>query len=259
MEGWCKRRSVKSACCAVGLATATSAAAYDDRPADEWKFEATPYFWAAGMSGWTRVGSRTPTMRVDTDFSQIWDHLDFGGMGSFEARKGRWGILFDAIYVKVSQRTRPLAEGFIGSVDATLKQTILQGAGAYRVLDSPKTPVDVLAGVRYTYVDGDLNFPSSRLLPEGPNFSRSVNWADGFVGVRAAYALTDNWSVIGYADAGTGGSDYSWQIIAGTNYDFTKSVVGKFGYRIISMKYESDNFLYNIKTQGLYLGVGIRF
>ncbi|OZI60166.1 hypothetical protein [Bordetella genomosp. 11] len=227
--------------------------------ADTWKFEATPYFWAAGMSGWGRVGARTPTVRFDTDFSQIWDHLDFGAMGTFEARKGRWGILFDAFYVKVSQRSEPLARGALGTVDTTLQQTILQAAGAYRVFDSPKTPVDILAGARYTYLDGDLDFSKSRLLPAGPSRSGNVDWVDGFVGVRASYALTDKWSLVGYADAGTGGGDYSWQVLAGTNYEFSKSLVGKFGYRIISMKYESDKFLYNAKTAGLFLGLGIRF
>jgi hypothetical protein len=260
MDAWYKRRSVMLAFCAAVAPAAPAVAAAEEVPsADEWKFEATPYFWAAGMSGWSRVGSRTPTVRFDADFSEVWDHLDFGAMGSFEARKGRWGILFDAIYVKVSQRSKPLADGFLGTVDTTLKQTILQAAGAYRVYDSPKTPIDVLAGVRYNNLNGDLDFSSSRLLPNGASPSRSVDWTDGFVGVRGSYALTEKWSLMGYADAGTGGSDYSWQLIAGTSYDFSKTVVGKFGYRIISMKYESNNFLYNAKTRGLYLGVGIRF
>ena len=255
-----KRRSVMWALrAAAGLVAVAPAAAEEAPKSDGWQFEITPYFWAAGLNGWTRVGSRAPTMSVDTDFSKIWDHLDFGGMGSFEARKGRWGILMDAIYIKVSQRSEPLARGLLGTADATLQQTIRQGAGAYRVLDSEKTPVDLLAGVRYVYIDGDLEFSRSRLLPAGRDFSGNVDWLDGFVGVRAQYALADKWRLIGYADAGTGGSDYSWQLAAGVNYDFSKSVVGKFGYRIIGMKYESNNFLYNLKTAGLYLGVGIRF
>ncbi|ARP85175.1 hypothetical protein [Bordetella genomosp. 9] len=243
----------------AALAAAMPATAQDAANRNDWQFELTPYFWAAGMNGWGRVGARTPTVRIDTDFSEIWDDLDFGAMGTFEARKGRWGILFDAMYVKVSQRSRPLARGLGGSVDATLQQTILQTAGAYRVVDNERTPVDVLAGIRYVYLKGDLDFPDSRILPAGANRSRSTDWTDGFIGVRASYALTDRWRLIGYADAGTGGSDYSWQLIAGTNYDFSKSMVGKFGYRIISMKYETNDFLYNMKTAGLYLGLGIRF
>jgi opacity protein-like surface antigen len=227
--------------------------------ADAWQFEATPYFWAAGMSGWGRIGSRTPTVKFDPSFSDIWKNLDFGAMGSFEARKGRWGILFDSIYVKLGQESDPLLRGDLGTAKLKVSQTILQLAGAYRVYDSPVTPIDVLAGVRYTYLDSDLSFSKSRLLPDGTDRSNHVDWTDGFVGVRGAYYLTDKWSLIGYADVGGGGTDYSWQLAAGTNYEFTKSLVGKLGYRIISMKYETSNFLYDVKTEGVYIGLGIRF
>lgn len=236
-----------------------SAFAQTTAPADAWQFEATPYFWAAGMNGWGRIGSRTPTAKLETSFSDVWRNLDFGAMGTFEARKGRWGILFDSIYVKLGQTSDPLLGGDLGTAKLDVSQTILQLAGAYRVIESHVAPIDVLAGARYTSVSGDLSFSRSPLLPAGSSRSDNVNWTDGFVGVRGTYALTDKWSLIGYADAGTGGTKYSWQLIGGTNYDFSKSLVGKIGYRIISMKYESPDFLYQLKTQGMYVGLGIKF
>jgi opacity protein-like surface antigen len=245
------------AICTSGLAAPAFAQAAP--AADSWQFEATPYFWAAGMSGWGRLGSRTPTVKLDPSFSDIWRNLDFGAMGTFEARKGRWGILFDSIYVKLGKTSGTLPRDNPGTAKLQVSQTILQLAGAYRVLDSPATPVDILAGARYTYLDGDLSFSGGPLLPQGSSRSNNASWTDGFVGVRGAYALTDKWSLIGYADVGTGGSKYSWQLIGGANYDFSESVVGKVGYRIISMKYESENFLYNMKTAGVFVGVGIKF
>ncbi|AOB33013.1 hypothetical protein AKI39_23095 [Bordetella sp. H567] len=198
-------------------------------------------------------------MKFDASFSDVWRNLDVGAMGTVEARKGRWGILFDAIYVKVGEDSKPLLEGDLGKARLHVSQTILQLAGAYRIVDDRVFPIDVLAGVRYTYLDSDLSFTRSPLLPNGADRSNNVDWTDGFVGIRGRYYLTDKWSVLGYADAGTGGTKYSWQLIAGTDYQFNKSVVGKFGYRILSMKYESDKFLYQGKTAGLYLGVGIKF
>lgn len=226
---------------------------------EQWKFEATPYFWAAGMNGQTRLGARTPDVNVNANFSDVWNNLDFGGMAALEARKGRWGVLFDAIYVKLGQSTDPVENGTLGTARLKVSETILQLAGTYRVLDSPATPVDVLAGLRYTYLDGDLSFSPGRLLPDGAQRSRTKGWTDGFVGVRGSYAITDKWSLMGYADVGTGGTKYSWQLIAGVNYNFTESVVGKFGYRIIKMDYESNDFLYKMKTEGLFMGVGIKF
>jgi opacity protein-like surface antigen len=86
-----------------------------------------------------------------------------------------------------------------------------------------------------------------------------VSWTDGFVGVRGAYIFTDKWSVVGYADAGAGGTKHSWQLLASANYNFSKTIVGKLGYRIISMDYEKTEFLFNMKTSGIFAGVGIKF
>jgi hypothetical protein len=252
------RRRARYALASFSIVGSTSALAQTTPSGDTWQFEVTPYFWAAGMNGWGRIGARTPTAKFDASFSDVWRNLDVGAMGSFEAHKGRWGVLFDAIYVKLGQTSDPL-EGDLGKAKLNVSQTILQLAGTYRVVDSSVMPIDVLGGVRYTYLDSEFSYSKGPLLPNGLDRSNNVDWTDGFVGVRGRYYMTDKWSVIGYADAGTGGTKYSWQLIAGTNYDFTKSVVGKFGYRIISMKYESNNFLYQVKTDGLFLGVGIKF
>jgi hypothetical protein len=226
---------------------------------DPWQFELTPYLWAAGFSGWMRVGARTPTVKFDADFSDVWRNLNFGAMGSVEARKGRWAILFDGVYANLSKTSDPLLGGALGTARLKGNETILQLAGAYRVLDSPVTPVDALAGVRYTNVYSQLSFSQSALLPNGPSRSGSVNWTDGFAGVRASYVFSDKWSVVGYADAGAGGTKYSWQLYGGVNYDFSKTIVAKLGYRILTQKYDQPDFLYNVRTSGVFAGVGIRF
>jgi len=33
----------------------------------------------------------------------------------------------------------------------------------------------------------------------------------------------------------------------------------KFGYRELSIDYDKNNFLYDMKNKGLYVGVGIKF
>lgn len=226
---------------------------------DAWQFEATPYVWAAGVNGWTRVGARTPTANIDASFSDVFKNLDFGAMGAFEARKGRWGVIFDSVYVKLSATSDPLAGGRLGTARFGMKEAILQLAGAYRVFDSAVTPVDVVAGARYTYLSGDLSISGGPFIPGGGSRSDNVSWTDGFVGVRGAYIFTDKWSVVGYADAGAGGTKHSWQFLASANYNFSKTIVGRLGYRIISMDYEKTDFLFNMKTSGIFAGVGIKF
>jgi len=65
--------------------------------------------------------------------------------------------------------------------------------------------------------------------------------------------------VVGYADAGTGGTKYSWQLYGGVNYNFSKTIVGKLGYRVLTQNYQKTNFLYNVRTSGVFAGVGIKF
>jgi hypothetical protein len=66
-------------------------------------------------------------------------------------------------------------------------------------------------------------------------------------------------SLVGYADAAAGGTKHSWQSLTAASYNFTKSIVAKVGYRVISVDYEKTSFLYNVMTSGLFAGVGIRF
>jgi hypothetical protein len=252
-----ERTNLSIAICALIATTPVNALA--QASPDAWAFEATPYFWAAGSSGWARIGARTPAVNLDASFSNVWRNLDFGAMGTFEARKGRWGIIVDAVYVDLSKTSDPLAGGDLGTVRLKANQAIVQAAGAYRVLDSPTTPVDVLAGVRYTHLDANTTLSSSRLLPNGASHSDSVGWTDGFAGIRAAFAWTERWSVVGYADVGAGGTKLSWQFLGSINYSISKTFVAKAGYRVISMNYDKPEFLYDIRTAGPFIGVGIRF
>jgi hypothetical protein len=66
-----------------------------------WTFTIAPYFWAAGMEG--DIGQfGLPAVHVDSSFSDIFDHLDFGAMAIGEARRDRYSIFGDVMYIKLS-------------------------------------------------------------------------------------------------------------------------------------------------------------
>jgi opacity protein-like surface antigen len=222
------------------------------------RYEITPYVWVAGVSGTTRI---SPTIPVNGDalFSDITDSLSGGFMGTFEARKDRWGVLFDVFYIELSKQSRPLLNGTLGTATAEFKENIYQLAGTYRVSDDPATAVDVVLGVRHPSSDVDLTFSPSPLLPGGASRSGDKGWTDGFVGVRIGYKLSDKWTLTGYADIGTGGTEKSWQLLAGATYRFTDTVSAKFGYRILNNDFDETEFLHNVKTGGVYGGVGFSF
>jgi hypothetical protein len=235
--------------------------------ANNWSFEVTPYLWGAAMKGDTQAGN-LPRTSVDMSFSDILDVFDFGLMGAFEARKGRLGLYFDAIYIKVSdsataRRTGPgpIGATLTATADAKLEQTMLAFAGMYRAVEG-NTPVDVLAGARYTDLEVDANIGASLFARTGVvKRTGSKDWVDPFIGLRVQLPIADRWKLVGYADVGGFGvgSDSTWQAAAGIHYDFSTTLNAKFGYRRLSIDYDKNNFLYDMKLDGLYFGLGIRF
>lgn len=232
-----------------------------------WNYEFTPYLWGAGMKGTVQSGS-LPATNVDMSFTDIVDVLDFGLMGAFEARKGRWGLYLDAIYMKVSDSATvsrtgagPLGATLTATANITLKQSMLAAAAMYRVSGGPST-VDVLGGLRYNKLDVEAAADFTLLgLAASRSRSGDKDWVDPYIGVRLQHALSDRWKFEGYADVGGFGvgSDLTYQVIAGFNYTFSKSVSAKMGYRYLNADYDKGGFVYDMKMDGLYLGVGIAF
>jgi opacity protein-like surface antigen len=55
------------------------------------------------------------------------------------------------------------------------------------------------------------------------------------------------------------GSDFTLQALVGVNYEFSRAIAGKAGYRYISVDYDKDGFAYEMAYEGLYIGAGIGF
>ena len=252
--------------CGPSPASAQSASA-----SGGWTFEVTPYLWASGLKGDVQAGSLPPT-RMDMSFSDIWDTLDFTAMGTFEARKGRWGFLFDAIYIKLSDSGTatqagpgPIGSTLTATADLTVKQTILTAGAAYRVSEG-RSPLDIIGGLRYTNLDVSADIGASLFGPVGGG-ARTVsrngdkNWVDPYVGVRIQHPIAERWTLDGYADVGGFGvgSDLTWQVVAGAKFDFSKSLSLRFGYRHMDINYDNGGVLYDATMKGPYIGLAIRF
>ena len=233
-----------------------------------WQFEITPYLFAAGLKG--QAGVRGVTADVDMSFNDIWNNLDSAFMGLFTAQKGKWSYGFEGVYFKITDEGSTSVTGPFGNVtvDGALKLTtsinIYQGSVGYRVMDD-MTKVDLIGAVRYTQVKSDMNvaitttpgivFPPNSTLSAGG----SEDWIDGVFGVRALHPVSDNVSLLGYADIGAGGSDLTYQLIAGVNWEFVKDFTAKAGYRIMDWDYENDGTVWDMQASGMYLGIGFQF
>ena len=248
----------------VAIGTGEQAAAQQAADeADVWQIAVTPYLWATRMKGDVKAGP-LPNASLDMKFSDILDTLDFGFMTAVEARKDRWGILFDGMFMKVSDSATMSNDdiGLAVNGDLTIKQSMLAGALAYRVITS-RIPVDVIGGARYNRIDADGTV-DARLIGLGSgtvDLSGTKDWIDPYIGLRAIAPLNDKWSVVGYVDVGGfgAGSDFTWQGLVGVEYAFSKSLCAIFGYRYMKIDYDKDDFKYDVANDGFYAGATIHF
>src|SRR5215510_8196662 len=81
------------------LAGETPAANAPQGSSDKWGFMVAPYLWLAGIKGTVGVGDLTTD--IDPSVSDILNSLNFGFMGIFEARKNRFGVATDLMYLSI--------------------------------------------------------------------------------------------------------------------------------------------------------------
>jgi hypothetical protein len=220
-----------------------------------WEFDLVAYLWGAGLEGDVALG-RLPAQGVEASFSDLWDYLNIGGMAAFEARKGNWGVLVDAIYIDLGD-TVPTPDQLYGDADVSMSQQLYSGLITYRIYDGNKTMVDMGWGSRYYRIDAELELTSG--VAQGRTVSGTVDWWDWLAGVRVVGHPSKRWSLMGYADIGGGGSQLTWEALVGADCAFNKTVSLAFGYRYLSIDYDKNSFLYDVAMQGPYLGLGFHF
>ncbi len=235
---------------------------------DAWQYEVTPYFLAAGLDG--KAGVRGVTADIDMSFSDIWDDLEGAFMGMFTAQKGRWFYGLEAVYFKLEDEGSTSVSGPLfgkvtvdGALELTTKMYVYQGTVGYRLKDDT-TKVDLLGGLRYTKIDIDadvvINTAPGIVFPgAATSASGSESWTDAVVGMRVLHPVSDEVSLVGYADVGAGGSDLTYQLIAGVNWEFKEDYTAKIGYRVLDWDYEDSGTVWDMQASGMYLGLGIAF
>jgi hypothetical protein len=141
-------------------------------------------------------------------------------------------------------------------IDAELKAFISTLGGAYSVLETESTRLNLLAGVRYLWLDGELKFDIDSLIKEKVSDS-GHNW-DGIVGLRGKTDLNEKRYLTYYADVGAGDSDLTWQARAAISYRFDK-VDAVVGYRYLDYDFDDSQVFDDLNLGGPFAGVKFRF
>lgn len=242
-----------------------------------WALQITPYLWAAGLEGHLSPFRRAPTIHVEKSFSDVMDDLNFGGFINIWGRYDRFVVSGDMMYVDTtgSHGAGPLPAlqipGFGvaippgASVDAKVdtKQFMATLQGGYRVVDSPQFSLDALAGARVWHISNDVTVTASHpaIGNRSASHDEDFGWVDPVIGARAFLAVTEKLSVQAQADVGGfgAGSKLTWSALATVNYTFSDRVSASAGYKVLSVDYDHDGYVYDTRLSGPVLGMTYRF
>jgi hypothetical protein len=225
----------------------------DSSDDSEWHFGFAPYLFAAGISG--TVGARGRTVEVDANFGNVWENLDMGLMGAFQARKGRFVLLNDLIWTKLSAE-KDTPGPLYSTAKLGINLFILDPEVGYRLVDSEKGSLDVLGGVRIWSVETNINVTTG-VLP-GFDVSQRKSWAAPVVGLHGVVNITPKFFLAGKFDIGGAGigADLTTQLYGAAGYRFTKHVALIGGYRWLQVDYDDDEgFIFDTQMSGLMFGV----
>ena len=132
--------------------------------------ESEPWHFNLGVPGWLAsvsgdIGLRGITSNVDVNFDQILRHIDWAYSVSAEARKGRFGVYADLLYLEASDAL--YNNGMLSKVNIGLSEYLVDGEAFYRIVEAPRGWLDLRAGARYTDVYSSTKlFGNPRLIDQ---------------------------------------------------------------------------------------------
>jgi hypothetical protein len=259
---------------AVGLASA-GAADEGDVAAEPrhggWEFEVTPYLWLPETHGTITVHDRSADL--DISLGDVFDLLGagdlIGGMGHFEARKGKLALFTDAMGVVINDDAhgKILRDRVDVDVEADFDMAMVELGAAYRLLEHGRFALEGLAGARYTYAFTGVEVK----VGEGDRSrDASQEFVDPFFGIRGAIRLADQWSFVVRSDVGGfgAGSQLAWTVLGGFRWDIPRKLGSAqpslfAGYKVYDVDYENgaggDKHQIDVQLRGPALGVTFTF
>jgi hypothetical protein len=250
-------------------------------PSNQWTFSITPYLWLPNIDG-TLKYSAPPGARGSAEVrvgpNDYLEALNMVMMISGEARKGRWSVFTDFIYLDFSSEESAVKSinfgGNIVSAGANLStDSSLRGAAwtlgaGYAVLPGRPVALDVFGGLRYFGLEASTDWQlaltvtgpgGGQTFPRAGSISEREDLWDGIVGVKGRVWLGgSSWSIPYYLDVGTGSSSLTWQGMLGLAYSY-KWFGATLVYRHLYYDMKDDKLIQDLRFSGPALGLTFRF
>ena len=217
---------------------------------DSWKFGAGLYVWGASIDGEAANGAP-----IEMSFSDIVDNLDMTFMGTFFARKDKWTFGADVMYLKIGNKPNTPLPGPGSAIltNVQLKNWVITHTVAYRVMESEKLDLDVVAGARYFKME-----PYMEISPLPQPISDSGSVTDGIIGLRGEYDINEKWYMPFQFDVGGGDSDVTWQAFAAVGYRYENFDLIA-GYRHMEWELDTGAPLKDLSMSGPIIGAMFKF
>ena len=250
-------------------------------PADQWTFSITPYLWLPNVNGTLKYGippGAGGSPEVEAGPNDYLQNLQAVIMISGEARRDRWSVFTDIIYLDFSDEKSSVKSvdfgGSLVSSSANVATTSsfrgmawTLGTG-YAVQTGQAMTLDVIGGLRYFGLEastdwqlaGEITGPGGgQTFPRSGGISGRADLWDGIIGVRGRVLLgSSDWSIPYYLDVGAGSSRLTWQGMLGVAYSFKWGGV-TLAYRDLYYDQRDDKLLQDLRFSGPALGVTFRF
>lgn len=257
------------------VAAAAEPVAISATRADAWEFTAFIYGYYPDIN----TKATFPNGQgadVTVDASDIYNNLKFGLLGTFEARKGQWGVFTDVMYLDVGAFNSQVRNFQVGhqalpadvsaSANFDFKTVVWTLAATYRAIETKDGVLDVFGGARLLDIKESLDWTLNGNIGQIPAPGRAGTQSlknhniDAVVGIkgRAALGRDRRWFIPYYADIGTGDSDLTWQAMTGLGYAFGwGEVLG--GWRYLDYQFKSDANIESMNLSGPLLGVAFHW
>jgi len=270
-----RRAAVSIAFCGLAALLPASALAQAPAASAEWKFSLTPYLWMPTVRSTVQytlpasAGGGTAT--VEKHPGDYLKNLDLAVMLSGEARKGRWAIFTDFIFLDFSNQSSAVTTlggplGFVqvpvnSETTTGLKGGVWQLAASHNFSHSNTSTFEVLGGFRYMTLESTVNWQLAGpfgAFPQAGSATQKEELWDAIVGVRGKAKLDANWFVPWYLDAGAGDSKLTYQGMAGIGYSFKWGDV-LLAYRHLSYEQKDAKPIHELQMSGFALGATFHF
>ncbi|RDI99496.1 hypothetical protein DVT68_01145 [Dyella solisilvae] len=265
---------------AIALAAAFSAPTAKAEQPDlwdgNWHYSIEPYIWLPGISAETRYQLPNNGGQVQQKSTgNIFSNLSGAFMLDGSVRKDNWGFYGDIDWVNFTNEKGRFSQiggerfGAGANLDTSwdLKGGMINLAGLYSMAHSNQGYIDLVFGMRYLWIKGNLDWnltvngnAGNLNIDRTGSLRNSTNATDGIIGIRGRWTPFENqrWFLPYYLDLGAGTSNTTYQVRFGVGYAFNWGDIG-LNYRDVGYNQSGSRFLKSLQLSGPTFSVNWNF